>query len=54
MLTGRAIFVRVCLGGMANSANFSKLLLCQTFLRDVNQKHVVVPLGAVFPKGVVF
>ena len=50
MLTGRAILVRVCLGGMANSANFSKLLLC---LRDVNQKHVVVPLGAVFPKGVV-
>ncbi len=28
---------------------FSKLLLCQTFLLGVNQMHVEVSLGAVFP-----
>ena len=33
---------------------FNKLLLCQTFSLGVNQMHVVVSLGAVFPIGAIF
>jgi len=33
---------------------FSRLLLCQTFLLGLNQMHVVVSSGAVFPIGAVF
>ena len=32
---------------------FNKLLLCQTFLLGVNQMHVVVSLGAIFPIGAI-
>ena len=32
----------------------NKLLLCQTLLLGVDQMHLVVSLGAVFPIGAVF